>query len=134
MQPKLLLATTAAAAAVLVAAPLASADAQLSNGGGQLFTFTCTNGDTFQAVSPAGATTAQSLDSTSNLLITSVKFTYYNLDGSLRFDAPPFPTNGNRYGIQDDLVTCTSAPLLLHLPTEGDVLQVWTVKGFLTPR
>ncbi len=133
MRNALLLAATMAIAAVL-AAGTASAD-PVNSKNAEIIPITCDNGQSYQIVVVAGLP-GHIVGSTGNIV--PVEFTFTAIDpetGEELFSETESIGQGNRVGLQDDLITCTTAPVTFVDPETGEEMTfVISVEAFLTPR
>ncbi len=133
MRNALLLAATMAIAAVL-AAGTASAD-PVNSKNAEIIPITCDNGQSYQVVVAAGLP-GHIVGSTGNIV--PVEFTFTAIDpetGEELFSETESIGQGNRVGLQDDLITCTTAPETFVDPETGEEMTfVISVEAFLTPR
>jgi hypothetical protein len=133
MRNALLLAATMAIAAVL-AAGTASAD-PVNSKNARIIPITCDNGQSYQIVVVAGLP-GHIVGSTGNIV--PVEFTFTAIDpetGEELFSETESIGQGNRVGLQDDLITCTTAPVTFVDPETGEEMTfVISVEAFLTPR
>ena len=76
------------------------------------------------------------MGSTSNFILTEVTFTAINPDtGETLFLGRESVGQGNRTGLQGELITCTAAPETLVDPETGEPFTfVVRAEGFLTSR
>lgn len=99
-----------------------------------VFQITCSNGQTYQIV--ASGNTGHILGSTRNII--PVEFTFTAIDpntGAPLFSETASVGQGNKVGLQDALITCTTAPQTFVDPQTGEEITfVISVEAFLTPR
>ena len=131
----LVLTLAAIAAALLVLSPgIAGADPVNSNNA-EVLEISCSNGQTYEIVVAAGIP-AHIVDSTGNIIPT--EFTFEIIDpktGQVIDSETGSVGEGNKIGLQDDLITCETEPLTEVDPETGEeVTFVITVEAFLTPR
>ena len=101
-------------------------------------TLTCTNGQTFQieVVRAGGLPQLHIVGSTGNFILAEITFTAIDPDtGEILFSGTESVGQGNKTGLQSELITCTAAPETLEDPATGETFTfVVTAEGFLTPR
>jgi hypothetical protein len=101
-----------------------------------LLEITCAE-ETFQIVTTSG-NPGHIIGSTGNIM--PVEFTFTNTytdpeTGELVTEEGTFPIGrGNKHGLQDDLVSCTTEAFTFEDPELGEVTTVISVVAFLTPR
>jgi hypothetical protein len=100
-----------------------------------VFEISCSNGQTYEIV-VAGGIPGHIVDSTSNIIPTEVTFEIIDPETGQVIDSETFPIGqGNKKGLQGDLITCETEPLTDVDPETGEeVTFVITVEAFLTPR
>jgi len=113
---------------------IAAAD-PINSKNAEVFPITCSNGQTYTVV-VAGGIPAHIVGSTRNII--PVEFTFTAIDpetGEELFSETESIGQGNRVGLQDDLITCTAAPETFVDPETGEEITfVVSVEAFLTPR
>jgi FlaG/FlaF family flagellin (archaellin) len=114
---------------------LAAAD-PLNSPQADTVTLTCTNGQTYQVVRQGGLPQLHIVGSTGNFILTEITFTAIDPDtGEILFSGTESIGQGNKAGLQGELITCTAAPETLEDPATGKSFTfVVTAEGFLTPR
>jgi hypothetical protein len=130
----LVLTLAAIAAAMLVLSPgIAGADPVNSNNA-EIFEISCSNGQTYEIV-VAGGIPGHIVDSTGNIIPTEVTFAIIDPETGQVIDSETFSIGqGNKQGLQGDLITCETEPLTEVDPETGEeVTFVLTVEAFLTP-
>ena len=130
----LVLTLAAIAAAMLVLSPgIAGADPVNSNNA-EIFEISCSNGQTYEVVRVAGYP-AQIVDSTGNIIPKELTVAMIDPETGQVIDSETFSVGqGNKQGLQDDLITCETEPLTEVDPETGEeVTFVLTVEAFLTP-
>ena len=131
---RIILMVATMAIAVVLAVGIASAD-PVNSKKAEVFTISCTNGQTYQLVT-AGGIPAHIVGSTGNII--PVEFTFTGTDpdtGEVLFSETDPVGMGNKVGLQGDLITCTTAPEVFEDPGTGELVEfVITVEAFLTPR
>ncbi len=128
----LLLATTVITA--LLAVGIASAD-PVNSPNAEIISITCDNGQSYQVVVAAGLP-GHIVGSTGNIVPVEVTFTAIDPEtGEELFSETESIGQGNRVGLQDELITCETEPLTEVDPETGEELTfVISVEAFLTPR
>ena len=128
----LLLATTGITA--LLAVGIASAD-PVNSPNAEIISITCSNGQTYTVV-VAGGNPAHIVGSTRNIIPVEFTVTAIDPETGEELFSETFPVGqGNRVGLQDDLITCTAAPAVFVDPETGEEITfVISVEAFLTPR
>ena len=113
---------------------IAAAD-PINSKNAEVFQVTCDNGQTFQVVVVAGIP-GHILGSTRNII--PVEFTFTAIDPvteEVLFTETEGVGQGKKVGLQDDLITCTTAPQTFVDPETGEEITfVLSVEAFLTPR
>ncbi len=113
---------------------IAAAD-PINSKNAEVFQVTCDNGQTYRIVA-AGGIPGHIVGSSRNII--PVEFTFTAIDpetGEELFSETESIGQGNRVGLQDDLITCTAAPAVFVDPETGEEITfVISVKAFLTPR
>ena len=135
MRRALLLATTMAITALL-AVGIASADPVKSKHA-QFFTLDCGGQEvTVVTLENNNAPLLQVVEGTSNFHITELTFTILDPDTDEILFVDTLSTGqGNRTGLQDDLVTCTAPEETFVDPETGETLAfIASAEGFFTPR
>ena len=130
----LVLTLAAIAAAMLVLSPgIAGAD-PVNSKNAEVLEISCSNGQTYEIVVAAG-NPAHIVDSTSNITPTEFTFEIIDPESGQVIDSETVPLGqGNKQGLQDDLITCETEPLTEVDPETGEeVTFVITVEAFLTP-
>jgi hypothetical protein len=121
------------AIAVVLAMGIASAD-PVNGKNADVFTISCTNGQTYQVVTTSGIP-AHLVGSTGNII--PVEFTFKATDpdtGEVLFSETESIGQGDRVGLQGDLITCTTAPEVIEDPETGELVEfVISVEALLTP-
>ena len=114
---------------------LATAD-PLNSPQADTVTLTCTNGQTYQVVRQGGLPQLHIVGSTGNFILTEITFTAIDPDtGEILFSGTESRGQGNKAGLQGELITCTAPPETLVDPATGEPFTfVVTAEGFLTPR
>ena len=114
---------------------LATAD-PLNSPQADTVTLTCTNGQTYQVVRQGGLPQLHIVGSTGNFILTEITFTAIDPDtGEILFSGTESIGQGNKAGLQGELITCTAPPETLVDPATGEPFTfVVTAEGFLTPR
>lgn len=75
------------------------------------------------------------MGSNGNIIPTVFTFTATNLDTGEVFSETNTVGQGNKKGLQDDLLTCSTAPEIFEDPETGESFEVVIeVEAFLTPR
>jgi len=100
----------------------------------EYFDLTCDNGQEFTVVA-TGGNLAHIVDTTGNIIRTSDTVTATDpVTGEVLF-SETHTNKGNRDGLDDDLVTCSTELGTYFVPELGqEVTVVGTLVGFLTPR
>ena len=125
----LLLATTGITA--LLAVGIASAD-PVNSPNAEIISITCDNGQSYQVVVVAAGLPGHIVGSTGNII--PVSFTAIDPETGEELFSESIG-QGNRVGLQDDLITCTTAPAVFVDPETGEEITfVVSVEAFLTPR
>lgn len=112
---------------VAAAAPANSPNAQF-------FEMSCDNGETYDIV--AGSGNPGHIMGSSGLLV-PFSFTFTGWDpasGEVIFSETEPVGNGHRYGVQDDLITCSTGVMTEVDPELGEIQFQIEVEAFLTPR
>ena len=117
---------------------LAAAD-PLNSPQADTVTLTCgSNGETFEieVVRQGGLPHLHIVGSTGNFILTEITFTAIDPDtGEILFSGTESIGQGNKAGLQGELITCTAPPETLVDPATGEPFTfVVTAEGFLTPR
>ena len=114
---------------------LATAD-PLNSPQADTVTVTCSNGQTYQLARQGGLPQLHIVGSTGNFILTEITFTAIDPDtGDTLFSGTESVGQGNKQGLQGELITCTAPPEQLVDPETGETLTfVVTAEGFLTPR
>ena len=114
---------------------LAAAD-PLNSPQADTVTLACTNGQTYQVVRQGGLPQLHIVGSTGNFILTEVTFAAIDPDsGEILFSGTESVGQGNKTGLQGELITCTAPPETLVDPATGEPFTfVVTAEGFLTPR
>lgn len=114
---------------------LATAD-PLNSPQADTVTLTCTNGQTYQVVRQGGLPQLHIVGSTGNFILTEITFTAIDPDtGEILFSGTESIGQGNKAGLQGELITCTAPPETLVDPATGEPFTfVVTAEGFLAPR
>jgi hypothetical protein len=101
----------------------------------EVFDISCTNGQTYQIV-VAGGIPGHIVDSTGNIIPTEFTFEIIDPETGRVLESETFPIGqGNKKGLQGDLITCETEPLTEVDPETGEEITfVLTVEAFLTPR
>ncbi len=113
---------------------IAAAD-PINSKNAEVFQITCENGQTFEVVVVAGLP-AHIVGSSRNIIPVEFTFTATNPDtGEVLFSDTAPIGQGNRVGLQDDLITCTAGPFTEFVPELGQEVTFFVeVEAFLTPR
>ena len=100
-----------------------------------VFPVTCSNGQTYTVVTTGGIP-AHIVGSTRNFIPVEFTLTAIDPETGEELFSETFPVGqGNRVGLQDDLITCTAAPAVFVDPETGEEITfVISVEAFLTPR
>ena len=118
----------------IVGSGIAAAD-PINSKNAEVFQVTCDNGQTFRVVT-AGGIPGHILGSTRNII--PVEFTFKVIDPvteEVLFTETEGVGQGKKVGLQDDLITCTTAPQTFVDPETGEEITfVISVEAFLTPR
>jgi len=118
----------------IVGSGIAAAD-PINSKNAEVFQVSCDNGQTFRVVT-AGGLPGHILGSTRNII--PVEFTFTAIDpdtGEVLFTETEGVGQGKKVGLQDDLITCTTAPQTFVDPETGEEITfVISVEAFLTPR
>ncbi len=118
----------------IVGSGIAAAD-PINSKNAEVFQVTCDNGQTFRVVT-AGGIPGHILGSTRNII--PVEFTFTAIDPvteEVLFTETEGVGQGKKVGLQDDLITCTTAPQTFVDPETGEEITfVISVEAFLTPR
>jgi len=118
----------------IVGSGIAAAD-PINSKNAEVFQVTCDNGQTFRVVT-AGGIPGHILGSTRNII--PVEFTFKVIDPvteEVLFTETEGVGQGKKVGLQDDLITCTTAPQTFVDPETGEEITfVLSVEAFLTPR
>ena len=113
---------------------IAAAD-PLNSPKADIISVTCSNGQTYEVLS-AGGQPGHILGSNSNII--PVAFTATVTDpetGEILFSGRRTVGQGDKQGLQDDLITCIAGPFTEVNPETGEpVTIVFLVEAFLTPR
>ena len=121
------------AIAVVLAVGIASAD-PINGKNAEVFTISCTNGQTYRIVTTSG-NPAHIVGSTGNII--PVEFTFTAIDpetGEELFSETGSIGQGDKVGLQEDLISCTTAPLTdVDSETGEEFTFVISVEAFLTP-
>ena len=127
----LLLATTVITA--LLAVGIASAD-PVNNPNAEIITITCDNGQSYEVLIATGLP-AYIVDSTGNIIPAEVIFTQIDPETGEELFSDTVPIGqGDRVGLQDDLITCTTPRFTEVDPETGEEITfVLSVEAFLTP-
>ena len=130
----LVLTLAAIAAALLVLSTgIAGAD-PVNSKNAQVLKISCSNGQTYEIVTTSGIP-AHLVGSTGNII--PVEFTFTAIDpetGGELFSQTESIGQGHRVGLQDDLISCTTAPQTFVDPETGEEMTfVISVEAFLTP-
>jgi hypothetical protein len=126
----LLLATTVITA--LLAVGIASAD-PVNNPNAEIITITC-DGQPYEVLIATGLP-AYIVGSTGNIIPAEVTFTQIDPESGEELFSETVPIGqGDRVGLQDDLITCTTPRLTEVDPETGEEITfVLSVEAFLTP-
>jgi hypothetical protein len=130
----LVLTLAAIAAAMLVLSPgIAGAD-PVNSKNALIFDVSCSNGQTYEIV-VAGGFPGHIVESTGNIIPKELTVETIDPETGQVIDSETFLGQGNKQGLQDDLITCESEPLTEVDPETGEeVTFVITIEAFLTPR
>jgi hypothetical protein len=133
MKRALLLATTMVITALL-AVEIASAD-PLNSPNAQTFTLNCAGEEVTLVTNVHNrASVVNVVDSTSNLVLTEITATYTDEGGEILGIDTLFVGQGNRTGLQDELITCTAPPETFVDEETGETITVQiSAEAFLTP-
>jgi hypothetical protein len=108
---------------------IAAAD-PINSKNAEVFPITCSNGQTYTVV-VAGGIPAHIVGSTRNFI--PVSFTAIDPETGEELFSESIG-QGNRVGLQDDLITCTVAFVDVDPETGEEITFVFSVEAFLTPR
>jgi len=109
---------------------IAAAD-PINSKNAEVIPITCSNGQTYTIV-VAGGIPGHIVGSTRNII--PVTFTVIDPETGEELVSESIG-QGNRVGLQDDLITCTTAPAVFVDPETGEEITfVTSVEAFLTPR
>ncbi len=99
-------------------------------------TLTCSNGQTYQLVRQGGLPQLHIVGDTGNFILTEITFTAIDpVTGEVLSSGTESIGQGNKKGLQGELITCTAPPEELVDPATGETFTfVVTAEGFLTPR
>ena len=133
MRRAVLLVATMVVTAVL-AVGIASAD-PVNSKNAEVFTISCTNGQTYQIVTTGGLP-GHIVGSTRNIIPVEFTFTAIDPDTGEVLSSETEPVGkGKKTGLQRDLITCETAPQSFVDPETGETSTfIVTVEAFLTPR
>ena len=116
---------------------LAAAD-PLNSPQADTVTLTCSNGRAYQieVVRAGGLPQLHIVGSTGNFILAEITFTAIDPDtGEILFSGTESVGQGNKTGLQGELITCTVDPEMSVDPATGETFTfVVSAEGFLTPR
>lgn len=99
----------------------------------QFFEISCENGETYDIV-VGGGNPGHIVGSNGLLMPVSFTFTMWDLSTGEMFSETEPLGNGHRYGVQDDLITCSTDVIAEVDPELGEIEFQIEVDAFLTPR
>ena len=134
MKRALLLLAATMVITTLLAVGIASAD-PVNSPNAQTYTLNCGGEEvTFVTIGFNRAPLANVVEGTSNFRFTEITTTFTNLDTGEVFTDTFATGQGNRTGLQDDLVTCAAPEVTFVDPETGETIHgVLSIEGFFTP-
>ena len=114
---------------------IAAAD-PINSKNAEVFPITCSNGQTYTIVTTGGIP-GHIVGSTRNFIPVEFTLTAIDPETGEELFSETFPVGqGNRVGLQDDLITCTVAETFVDVDPETgeEITFVVSVEAFLTPR
>ena len=114
---------------------LAAAD-PLNSPQADTVTLTCSNGQTYELIRQGGLPQLHIVGDTGNFILAEITFTAIDPDtGEILSSGTESIGQGNKKGLEGELITCTAAPEELVDPATGETFTfVVTAEGFVTPR